>query len=77
MNLPDTYAAGVFSLPLKVAKIARLAAKNESSGEREAAIRKLWELGYFFDRAGIIWKRGEVPEIAKDELYKELDGEAA
>lgn len=64
MNLPDTYAAGTFNLPLKVAKIARVGCNSE--GERQAANRALNNLGYFLDRAGIIWEKDKVPEYAKD-----------
>lgn len=73
MNLPETFAGGQFNLPLKVAKLVRLA-ESTSVHERDAAIRKLWGFGYFLDRIGIVWSKDSVPELAKDDLYKELSG---
>lgn len=72
MSLPDTYAAGSFNLPLKVAKIARLAEGASTPSERETAIRKLWPLGYFLDRVNILWDTIKVPDYAQDDLYREL-----
>ena len=72
MNIPDTFAGGTFNLPLKVAKIVRLAEGTQSTAERESAIRKLWSFDYFLDRAGVLWEKDKVPEFAKDDLYKEL-----
>lgn len=65
MSLPDTFAGGTFNLPLKVAKIVRLAESSEA--ERGACNEKLKKYGYFVDRAGICWELDKVPDFAKDE----------
>lgn len=66
-NLPDTFAGGTFGLPLKVAKIVRLAENSEA--ERPNANRKLKPYGYFVDRVGICWEIDKTPERAKDKTY--------
>lgn len=64
MNLPETFAGGRFNLPLKVAKIVRLAENSEA--ERANCNRKLKKYGYFVDRVGVVWTIDEIPEYAKD-----------
>lgn len=64
MNLPETFAGGRFGLPLKAAKIVRLA--ESSPAERPVCNEKLKKYGYFVDRAGVCWDIDKVPEIAKD-----------
>lgn len=68
MNLPDTFAGGMFDLPLKVAKIVRVGSNSEP--ERAAANRALNKYGYFLDRVGILWLTNTVPSFAKDKEAK-------
>lgn len=70
-SLPDTFAGGQFNLPLKVAKLVRLA-ETDNEHERDSVRRKIWGFGYFLDKAGIIWGKDKVPEFAVDDLYSEL-----
>ena len=72
MNLPETFAGGTFGLPLKVAKLVRLAEGTDSQSERIAVITKLWDMGYFLDRVNIIWEKSSVPDLSKDEMYRQL-----
>lgn len=65
MNLPDTFAGGRFNLPLKIAKIVRLAENSEA--ERANCNRILAKHGYFVDRAGICWDIDKVPAKARDD----------
>jgi len=65
MSLPDTFAGGRFDLPIKVAKIVRLAEGSEP--ERANANRILKKYGYFVDRAGICWDVDHIPEKARDD----------
>lgn len=64
MNLPETFAGGRFDLPLKVAKIVRLA--DSSEAERPNANRKLEQCGLFVDRLGIVWSLKSIPTYARD-----------
>lgn len=64
MNLPDNFAGGTFGLPLKIAKIVRLAEGSEA--ERVACNEKLKKYGYFVDRIGICWDLDKVPDYVKD-----------
>lgn len=76
LNLPDTYAGGNFGLPLKVAKLVRLADGTHSHPEKQSVIGKLWSMGWFLDKAGIIWPKDDVPQYvqAHDAKYRELVG---
>lgn len=67
INPPDTFAGGQFDLPLRVANLVRLATSTTYEAERQSAKKKLLDLGYFLDRAGIVWGKDEVPEYAKDD----------
>lgn len=67
-NLPDTFAGGVFNLPIKIAKVVRQA--SGSDGERQSANTYLEKFNYFLDRAGVLWDLDKVPDFAKDELTK-------
>lgn len=74
MTLPDTFAGGTFNLPLKVAKIVRLAESSEA--ERPNCIQRLWKMGYFLDYIDIIWEKDKIPEIVRknDPNYTKLAG---
>lgn len=73
-NLPDTFAGGTFNLPLKVAKLVRLADSTHSEHERESIVRKLWGMGYFLDKVGVIWDKNNVGTAARkhDPMYASL-----
>jgi hypothetical protein len=70
MNLPDTFAGGQFGLPLKVAKIVRLA--ESSPAERPTCNEKLNKYGYFVDRIGICWPINKTPAFARDKEDQQL-----
>lgn len=74
MTLPDTFAGGSFNLPLKVAKLVRLAESTNAKPERESIINKLWDMGYFLDKVDIIWDKDNVPEIVRrtDPMYTKM-----
>lgn len=64
MQMPDTFAGGQFNLPLRAAKIVRLAASSEV--ERPNANDKLKKYNLWVDRVGIVWDADKIPEFAKD-----------
>lgn len=66
-SLPDTFAGGRFNLPLKAAKIVRLA-ESGNDNERAVCNTKLEPHGYFVDRVGICWPLNNVPDFAKDRV---------
>jgi hypothetical protein len=66
INLPETYACGMFDLPPVVAKLARLADGTDNTPERDSAKQQLKKRGYFLDRVGILWPAGQVPDFARD-----------
>lgn len=66
MDLPETFAGGMFGLSPVVAKLVRLAESN-SPEEAKIAREKLLEKGYFLDRAGVLWDKDNVPDFAKSD----------
>lgn len=66
MNTPDTYAGGQFGLPLRVAGLVRLAESTHSKYERQSVVEKLWRMGWFLDKIGIIWPLNKVPPYIQE-----------
>lgn len=63
--LPETFAGGTFNLPLKVAKVVRLFDSTTYEGEKLSIRKKLYTMGYFLDKIGIIWDKENIPEYIK------------
>ncbi len=66
MTLPDDYAGGMFNVPLRVAKLVRLADSTDSEPERQNAREQINKRGYFLDRASVLWEKNKVPKFAQD-----------